>query len=136
MVTTTTSVIGGNWSVAGIPQGSVCTVSVDETDLPSTAYAQTGDPGEVGTCVICDAQHQVTVNADVNGVNFGYQEQLGSISGEVCDGTGDGFCDDPGDAPLVAWSIDVVLCANPVGSVHGDQHHHHQCLRRLHVRGP
>ena len=81
--------IGGNWSIAGIPDGSSCTVTVLTATLPSAAYVQTGDPDQLNVpCTACDSRTTtpITVNgADVNGINFGYRERFGSISGTVCE---------------------------------------------------
>jgi uncharacterized repeat protein (TIGR01451 family) len=80
---------GGNWSIAGIPDGSTCTVTVLTATLPSAAYVQTGDPDQPGVpCSTCDSRTTtpISVNgADVTGINFGYRERFGSISGTVCE---------------------------------------------------
>jgi hypothetical protein len=104
-------VLGSNWAVTGIPDGAVCTVTVDTDTLPSPAFVQTGDPDQPGVpCTTCDNQTVVNVlpaGGDVTGVNFGYQQDMGSISGTVCDGDGDGQCDDPGDTPLQGVTVDL-----------------------------
>jgi len=87
----------GAWSVAGVPNGDTCTVlDADETDLPRTDYAATETPST-----------PITVTGNTSGLDFGYNQQPGSISGTVCDGTGDGFCDDPGDSPLVLVAVSL-----------------------------
>ncbi len=94
----------GDWSVAGSEDGSDVDVFVDEDDLPSTSYVQTGDPD-----VMLDSQTALlNVTADVTGLDFGYQEQFGSIVGTVCVGSGDGLCDDPGETPGLA-NVFIIL---------------------------
>lgn len=117
LVTTTAQTVGGNWSVsASLLDGTTCTITVDETTLPSTAYYQTGDPSEPAppACTVCDAQSQVTVTGGANPPlqNFGYDQLVGSISGLVCDGDGDGLCDDPGDTPLANVTVDLRCVGN------------------------
>ncbi|HSN76964.1 MAG TPA: SdrD B-like domain-containing protein [Anaerolineae bacterium] len=85
----------GDYSFPGVPNGDY-TIEVVTSTLPSTAYVQTGDPDAT-----LDNKTSITVaGGDVTGQDFGYQEQLGSISGAVCVGSGDGLCDDPGDTPV------------------------------------
>lgn len=100
---TTTTNANGDYTFNGVPNGNYAVV-VDKAMLPSTAYGQTGDPDQPGVpCTTCDSQGNVDVNnAAVTGKNFGYKQTLGSISGTLCEGTGDGLCDDPGDTPLGA----------------------------------
>jgi hypothetical protein len=94
----------GAWSVAGVPNGDTCTVlDADETDLPRTDYAATETPST-----------PITVSGDVSGLDFGYNQQPGSISGTVCEGDGDGQCDDPGDTPLVGVAV-TLRWAGPDG---------------------
>ncbi|MCX7670484.1 MAG: SpaA isopeptide-forming pilin-related protein, partial [Anaerolineae bacterium] len=77
----------GNWSLAGVPQGSTCTVlDADETDLPRRDYAATETPTT-----------PIVVNNDIGGLDFGYNQRPGSISGTVCQGNGNGLCQ-PGEA--------------------------------------
>ncbi|MCB0215418.1 MAG: DNRLRE domain-containing protein, partial [Chloroflexi bacterium] len=92
----------GNWSIDGIPDGSVCSVlDADETDLPSTAFLATEQPAV-----------PITVDADIADLDFGYIEDLGSISGSVCQGDGNGQC--TGESVLAG--VDVTLTwAGPDG---------------------
>ncbi len=58
----------GDWSISGIPDGSVCTViDADEADLSSAAYVGTEAPTT-----------PLTVTGDVTGLDFGYNLRLGS----------------------------------------------------------
>ncbi|MCI5224651.1 MAG: hypothetical protein D3924_18775, partial [Candidatus Electrothrix sp. AR4] len=78
----------GDYNFTGVPDGDYL-IQVDTDTLPSAAYVQTGDPDSV-----LDSKHAVTVNgADVLNKDFGYEENLGSITGSVCDGDGNGLCD-------------------------------------------
>ena len=92
VVACTTTDSNGNYTFPGIPNGDY-TIRTDRTTLPNSAYVQTGDPDTT-----FDHQTSITVNgANVTGQNFGYQEQLGSISGTLCEGNGKGDCDKAGD---------------------------------------
>ncbi len=72
----------GAWALAGIPENTVCTVlDADETDLPRTDYVATETPGT-----------PITVTGNLSGLDFGYNQRPGSISGTVCLGDGDGQC--------------------------------------------
>lgn len=72
----------GDWSIGGIPDGNTCTLlDADEQGLPTTALVATESPAT-----------PITLNADVTGLDFGYWENLGSIAGKVCQGSGDGIC--------------------------------------------
>ncbi len=89
----------GDYTFPGVPNGSY-TIVVDPDTLPDDAYVQTGDPNATCPSVGCDDQSPIVVNgAPVTNQNFGYQQQLGSIAGTVCDGNGNGLCDG-GDIPL------------------------------------
>ena len=108
--TSTASTFGANWLTSvTVTEPASCTIAVDTTNLPSTAYLATGDPDVAapnavpGVCVGCDNATTITVNGgDVLGQNFGYQQQFSTISGTVCvDGGGvSGLCDLPGEAPI------------------------------------
>lgn len=94
----------GVWTLAGIPQGSTCTVlDADETDLPRRDYVATETPAT-----------PITVTNNITGLDFGYRQQPGSISGRVCVGNGDGRCDDPGDTPLPGVTV-TLRWAGPDG---------------------
>ena len=81
-VYTTLSDGSGNWQISGIPNGSSCTLlDADENDLPSASFVATETPAT-----------PITVNGNITGLDFGYNLRLGSISGTVCVGTGDGIC--------------------------------------------
>ena len=81
----------GAWKVTGIPAGSTCTVlDADESDLPRSDYVATETPTT-----------PITVNNDILGLDFGYNQRPGSISGTVCAATdGDGQCEPPGETGL------------------------------------
>lgn len=97
LVACTTTNATGDYSFPGVPDGTYL-IKVDPDTLPSNAYVQTGDPDG-----LLDHQSTVTVSgANPPPENFGYQQQFGSISGTVCDGNGDGLCDDPGETPGLA----------------------------------
>jgi len=88
-VTTTGALgLGRNWSVAGIPVGSNCTITPDPATLP---------PGYSPTTVI--SRTVTNIQNDVTAQNFGYQLLPGSISGTVVVGNGNGQAD-PGEPPL------------------------------------
>ena len=89
---TTTTDGGGNYSFPGVPNGEYVIV-VDKNTLPSTAFVQTGDPDAIRT-----VSHDVTVSgANPPVENFGYEKDLGSITGSVCTGNGNGDCNKSGD---------------------------------------
>jgi hypothetical protein len=76
----------GAYAFPGIPNGNYA-IHVNANTLPNGAYVQTGDPD-----FTLDNMTHITVdNADVANQNFGYQERLGSISGALCEGGGNGF---------------------------------------------
>jgi uncharacterized repeat protein (TIGR01451 family) len=109
VVACTVTDANGFYAFPGIPNGSYI-VRVDTSTLPSTAYAQTVDPD--GTL---NNETPVTVNnADVVDRNFGYELRPGAISGAICDGDGDGLCNDPGDAPLEGVTV-ILTWAGPDG---------------------
>ena len=99
---TTTTNGTGAYSFPGIPAGSIVTVTVDEGTLPSAAFQQTTDPD--GTL---DGKTVVTVNNNVTGVNFGYDQDYGSIAGSVCFGGGDGACA-PGETGIAGVTITLL----------------------------
>ena len=88
IATTGALALGRNWSVAGIPFGSNCTITPDPTTLPLGF-----DPTTVTTRTVTNVQ------TDVSGQNFGYWLQPSSLSGQVVIGTGNGRAD-PGEPPL------------------------------------
>ena len=108
----TTTDASGNYSFPGVPNGEYVVV-VDTATLPSTAFVQTGDPD-----AIKNHQSDVTVNnANPPAENFGYQEKLGSITGTVCDGNGNGDCNKTGDPaePAMANVTVFLTWAGPDG---------------------
>ncbi len=102
---TTATSIGGNWSTT-VSDNVSCTVTVDTSTLPSAAYTQTGDPDQPGVlCTTCDSTTVVVIGASAPpAVNFGYVEQLGTITGTVCAGSGDGVCN-PGESALTGVTV-------------------------------
>lgn len=80
---------GGNYTFAGVPQGSNVTITVDTGTLPNTAYVQTGDPDAT-----LDNQTSITnVIANVSNKNFGYNQSFGSLAGSFVIGGGNGIAD-------------------------------------------
>jgi uncharacterized repeat protein (TIGR01451 family) len=110
--TTTASGIGGNWSVAGVPEGASCTVTVDTTTLPSPAYVQTGAPNPPSTgqpCVTCNSSYTLTVPAGgQTNLNFGYQQQFGGIGGTVVIGPNANGIADAGETRLQGVTITLL----------------------------
>jgi uncharacterized repeat protein (TIGR01451 family) len=110
--TTTAGGIGGNWNVAGVPEGATCSVTVVTATLPSPAYVQTGDPDQPGvrcTAGACDSQYTLTVPAGgATGINFGYNQQLGGIGGTVVIGPNANGIADPGETPLGGVTITLL----------------------------
>lgn len=88
LLATTTTDASGNYTFPGYPNGSYL-VKVDESTLPSTGFYETYESdGSINNAI------PITINnAASTGNDFGYHEYLGSISGTVCDGDGDGFCE-------------------------------------------
>lgn len=80
----------GFYSIGGILQGSDVRVTVVETTLPNSAFVQTGDP-DGGT--LSASWLTTGVQANVTDVDFGYLESLGSITGTVVQGDGNGTAD-------------------------------------------
>jgi uncharacterized repeat protein (TIGR01451 family) len=100
----------GDYTFPGIPNGNY-TIRVDPDTLPSDAFVPTFDPNGIGTPNVTSISVSGT---DVINQNFGYQEQLGSISGTVCEGDGNGLCD-PGDTPLLSGVTVFLTWAGPDG---------------------
>ena len=98
-VTTTQSILGGNWAVSAIPEGATCTIDADESTLPGSSYVATTP----ATLTVSNIQ------ADVLNQNFGYQRQLGTVSGTVCAGSGatPGQCE-TGQDPLSTVTVTLV----------------------------
>ncbi|MBK9094355.1 MAG: hypothetical protein IPM84_16595 [Anaerolineae bacterium] len=93
LATTGALVLGRNWSVAGVPDGSNCTITPDPTTLP-LGY----DPTTVTSRTVTNVQ------TDVSSQNFGYWLQPSSLSGKVVVGTGNGQAD-PGETPLSGVTV-------------------------------
>jgi len=86
LVCTTTNATG-DYTFPGVANGTYV-VKVNPTTLPTPAYSQTGDPDPTK-----DNKTTVVVSgANVVDKDFGYREILGSISGRVCEGDGNGDC--------------------------------------------
>lgn len=101
----------GDYTFPGVINGSYI-VRVDPDTLPSAAYVQTGDPDAVCPGAGCNGETPVTVNnANVTGKNFGYDERLGSLSGSVCAGDGNGVCG-LGEAPLTPITITLIYAGD------------------------
>ena len=90
----------GAWVVGSIPDGTICTVlDADESDLPRSDYVATDTPPKPPLPPL-----PITVTSDITGLNFGYNQRPGSISGTVCAATdGDGLCEPTGE-PGIATS--------------------------------
>jgi len=90
VVACTVTNASGYYEFPGIPDGDY-TIQVNPSTLPNAAYVPTYDPNGI---VVTPHETTITVSgAPVSGQNFGYQEQLGSLSGTICQGNGDGDCD-------------------------------------------
>ncbi len=88
VVAATTTAASGLYEFLGVPNGDYL-IRTDAATLPSTAYVQTGDPDPS-----LDGRTAIRVNgAPVTNQDFGYNQDLGRISGSVCDGNGNGRCD-------------------------------------------
>ncbi len=107
---TTTTDASGNYSFLGVPNGDYL-VKVDSSTLPSAAYTPTYDPNGIGTPHLTG----ITVaNADVNNQDFGYQEQLASISGTVVEGINGNGLADASEVPIGGVTI-TLYYAGPDG---------------------
>ena len=109
---TVTTDSNGNYVVEGIKKGSKVRITVDESTLPSNAYAITGDPTGGGSptnvYLIDDLQ------ADSTDLNFGYEEELGSISGTVVAKSNGNGTAEPGETPVAGVTVTLTL-AGPDG---------------------
>ncbi|MEY3480609.1 MAG: hypothetical protein RIQ71_1384 [Verrucomicrobiota bacterium] len=109
---TVTTDSSGNYVVEGIKKGSRVRITVDESTLPNEAYAITGDPTGGGsptkTYVINDLQ------ADSTGLNFGYEEDLGSIAGTVVANSNGNGTAEPGETPVAGVTVTLTQ-AGPDG---------------------
>ncbi len=94
---------GSNWSVSGVAEGSDCTIDVDESTLPSAAYAAT----------TAATLNVANITGNVTNLDFGYRQALGEIGGTVCVGSGDGVCD-PAETPLSPVTVTLIY-AGPDG---------------------
>jgi protocatechuate 3,4-dioxygenase beta subunit len=105
----------GDYAFPGIPNGSY-TIEVNPSTLPNGAYVPTSDPD--GHVITPHTTAVVVNNGNVTNQNFGYQEQLGSISGTICEGNGNGLCD---DGETVMEGVTVFLTwAGPDGILGND----------------
>ncbi|MBJ7259395.1 MAG: carboxypeptidase regulatory-like domain-containing protein, partial [Chthoniobacterales bacterium] len=109
---TVTTDASGNYLVEGIKKGSKVRITVDESTLPNNAYAITGDPTGGGspskTYVINDLQ------GDDTALNFGYEEQLGSISGTIVANSNGNGTAEPGETPVAGVTVTLTQ-AGPDG---------------------
>lgn len=102
LLATTTTDASGNYTFPGYPDGSYL-VKVDKTTLPSAGYYETYESdGSANNSIIVSIYNAPSTNND-----FGYHEYLGSISGTVCDGDGDGYCEEL-EKPLKEVTINMV----------------------------
>ena len=92
----------GAWVVGSIPDGTVCTVlDADESDLPRSDYVATDTPPKPPLPPL-----PITVTSDITGLNFGYNQRPGSISGTVCAATdGDGLCQPTGEPGIAGVPV-------------------------------
>lgn len=108
LLATTLTDASGDYTFPGMPNGSYV-ITVDSTNLPSTAYIQTFE-----TDGSLDNAIPVTVNnAPVVDKDFGYHDYPGSISGFVCLGGGNGFCS-ANEPPLAGVTV-ILVSAGPDG---------------------
>jgi uncharacterized repeat protein (TIGR01451 family) len=96
----------GEWVLAGVPDGDVCTVNADANDLPRNDFTATETPST-----------PITVNgSNITGLDFGYRQQPGSISGTVCNSAtgllGVGPCDDGSDTPLPSVTVSLIYAGD------------------------
>jgi large repetitive protein len=109
---TVTTDSNGNYVVEGIKKGSKVRITVDESTLPNEAYGITGDPTGGGsptkTYVINDLQ------ADSTDLNFGYEEDLGSIAGTVVANSNGNGTAEPGETPVAGVTVTLTQ-AGPDG---------------------
>lgn len=85
LLSTQTTNASGNYLFSNLPgNGARYVVKVNTGTLPASV-TQTADPGEAGTCVVCDSTHNVTLNAaSVLTADFGYRPRgYGSIGDYV-----------------------------------------------------
>lgn len=86
----------GFYSLSGILEGANIRITVNQSSLPSTAFVQTGDPDGPTLSNVWDIAN---IQADANDLDFGYVESLGSITGTIVVGNGNGIAD-LGEAPV------------------------------------
>jgi uncharacterized repeat protein (TIGR01451 family) len=103
----------GFYSLGGILQGADVRVTVNEATLPSTAFVQTGDPNGAP---LSNVFNITNLQVDTNNLDFGYVENLGSITGTVVVGNGNGTADsgEPG-----VDSVPVILTYAGVDGILG-----------------
>ncbi|MCH7229043.1 SdrD B-like domain-containing protein, partial [Haloferula sp. A504] len=94
---------GGFYSFGGIPDGAGVRVTVIESTLPNDAYVQTGDPDGGPLSPVWTIP---VVSADETDIDFGYLETLGSISGTIVLGDGNGFSD-PGETEVAGVPVSL-----------------------------
>ncbi|MGB5294524.1 MAG: C25 family cysteine peptidase, partial [Thermoanaerobaculia bacterium] len=93
----------GEYQFSSLPDEEYV-VRVTDTARVVSAFVQTGDPDEVGTCSVCDEQGVLTLTGGSGdfGQDFGYAAPAGtaySISGTVFDDQNqDGDFDSPGES--------------------------------------
>ncbi len=102
LLTCVTTPANGSYSFPGLADGTYV-VKVNPATLPSPAYGQTGDPDPLKD----DMTTVLVSGANVTNKNFGYREVLGSISGTVCVGGGDGQCN-PGETTLPLVTVTLI----------------------------
>ncbi|MCL4267400.1 MAG: hypothetical protein KJ069_29755 [Anaerolineae bacterium] len=101
LLATDVTAANGLYQFDNLPgNGNDYLVVVNEATLPA-GYMQTGDPGEAGTCVVCDGRHPVELTtASIFTVDFGYQPQgFGSIGDTVWHDTNANGVQEAGEAP-------------------------------------
>ncbi|MGB5661351.1 MAG: SdrD B-like domain-containing protein, partial [Thermoanaerobaculia bacterium] len=104
---TTTTAADGSYSFAGVSPGAY-TVVVTDTSGVLTAYLQTGDPDETGTCVVCDGQgipSLLTTVTDLT-MDFGYRNaSLGDVSGTIFNDLDADGVEDAGESGIAGVSL-------------------------------
>jgi hypothetical protein len=110
--------LNGNYLFSNVSPNGDYLVVVSETSLP-VGYVQTGDPDEVGTCTVCDADYSLLnlAASDLDG-DFGYQPRgLGSIGDFVWfDTDGDGV-QDAGEPGISGVIVNLYEDANGDGLI-------------------
>lgn len=100
-VVLTTVDANGLYTVTGIPTGSDVAIYVLDATLPSPAYQPTSPEPLLIPAIAVDTTDQ----------DFGFEQDLGSISGRICEGSGSGQCD-PGDPGVAGITVTLTYAGD------------------------